>query len=61
MAQKWGDEFEDRHRYGRPQHDSPDETREAELYGPPQHREGDDAERDDTSESPMLLRWVPPE
>lgn len=61
MAHQWGNEFDDRRRYGRPQHDASEGMREEELYGRPQHPEADDAERNDASESPMSLRWVPPE
>ena len=42
MAHEWEGEFDDRHRYGRPQHERPEGTRDAELYGRPQHRAGED-------------------
>lgn len=58
MAQEWGDEFDDGPRYGRPQHERPEETRDTELYGQPQHRVADEKERRDESGSPMSLRWV---
>ncbi|NHN46159.1 hypothetical protein G9464_00910 [Halostella sp. JP-L12] len=50
-------EFDEGPRYGRPQHDSPDETRDAELYGRPQHRETD-GRGFDPSESPVGRRWA---